>query len=96
MKEKDPNAKVFQEPSSGDEGTKPVKEEPEMPKKVNETEKTLNKTETEDVKKANATAKEETEKKPKVVVLKEPINSSVTHLGVIHLTGDQLQESVSK
>ncbi|XP_065201452.1 hypoxia up-regulated protein 1 [Planococcus citri] len=97
LKEKDPNIKIIhKDPPSGDEGTKPVKEEPEPSKPLNETDKASNKTETDDAKKVNATVKEEAEKKPKVVTLKEPINSSVTHLGVNHLSGDQLQQSVDK
>lgn len=97
LKEKDPNIKIIhKDPTSGDEDTKPVKEEPESPKPTNETEKTANKTETDEAKKVNGTVKEEAEKKPKVVTLREPINSSVTHLGVNHLSGDQLQQSVDK
>lgn len=72
-----------------------MKEEPEAEAKLNETEKAAeNKTESED-KKANDTVKE-AEKKPKVVTLKEPIESAVEYLTVSSLDGDSLKASIKK
>lgn len=90
-----PDQQDSKETDPSSEKVKPVKEEPETEAKVNETESAENKTET-DQKKLNATVKEEIEKKPKVVLLKEPIASEVEHVAVPHLSGDQLQESIKK
>lgn len=44
----------------------------------------------------NASVKVETETKPKIVLMKEPIESEVDHVAVPLLDGDRLQESIKK
>lgn len=83
------------DPSS--ENMKPVKEQSGTDAKLNVTEtfNMVNKTETEHLK-LNATTTEESEKKPKIVLFKEPISSKVEYVSVPYLSGDQLQESIKK
>lgn len=71
-----------------------MSEESEFESKVNETENTFNKTEAND--KKNNTSKEDVDSKPKIILLKEPIESQVHILTVPELSGDQLNESINK
>ncbi len=83
-----------EETDSSEEQTKSDKEEPEAQAKLNETQKAANKTEP-DAKKVNGTAKE-VDRKPKIVLLKETIDSEVDDLSVPSLSGDHLQKSIKK
>lgn len=98
LKENNPDIKTSSQPVAEDEvkteKSKSVPDESESESKANATENVANKTEAQNEK--NTTIKEDVDPKPKVVLLKEPIESQIHILAVPELTGDQLDESINK
>lgn len=89
------NEKIKKEEEQNADNSKATHETPESVPKGNETDKVENKTKT-SPKNVNGTSKGAVEKKPKIMLIKEPISSEVDYSGVPHLEGEPFLSSVAK